>query len=150
MTLELMPRYHFHEVHATAIQASPGRIYEAIKEVTSPEIPPFSWLLLIWWFPTFLTRKVRFAFSDSWPFLKHVLSAWFLLVVDEPKREIIVDRIGQFWRAFGGSSPRIRTAADFIRFSRPGYAKVLLNFRIARAVHNHVNLRTENSNLGDR
>lgn len=62
--------------------------------------------------------------------LQNFIKAGFLLLAEESDREIVLGRIGQFWRLTGGESPRVPDPHAFIAFDRPGFAKVAANFHV--------------------
>ncbi len=41
--------------------------------------------------------------------------------------------IGQFWKFGGGADVPFDDAAEFVAFERPGYVKVVVNFRVQRS-----------------
>lgn len=41
---EILPKYHFHVVHSTVIQAAQDHIFRAIKETRAADIPLFNTL----------------------------------------------------------------------------------------------------------
>jgi hypothetical protein len=56
---------------------------------------------------------------------EEMLRQGFVLLADDPPREIVFGLIGRFWRL----SPLIEhiRADDFVRFGRPGFAKIVGN-----------------------
>ena len=53
----------------------------------------------------------------------------FVILDEVPDDEIVIGVAGRFWRPDGGRCMDL-TAADFIGFSRPGYAKAAWNFKL--------------------
>jgi hypothetical protein len=52
------------------------------------------------------------------------------LTLAEDDCELVVGRIGQFWKLAGGESPRIAGPQAFITFGLAGFVKVATNFLI--------------------
>ena len=72
-------------------------------------------------------------FSLERPVLEQFLDAGFSVLAEEANRELVVGRIGQFWRMVGSPTPRIVGPEEFRAFDRPGYAKVAVNFHAEAA-----------------
>lgn len=143
------PLYDFHEVHCLAIEATPERVFQTIKEVTAGEV---AWLRTLYGLrglpARLLGRKAAGAGKDDvsrTPLLAQMLNGGFVLLDEQPNQELVVGTIGQFWKLSPGSVvPRIATASEFLAFDQPGYAKAVMNFRLQeRADGKGVMLTTE-------
>jgi len=78
---DLMPTYHFHEVHAIRVHASPGRVFQAIRAVTPQEIRFLRAFMGIRSFG-------RVPLPKATPFLE-TFSRWgYRVLVNEPDREL--------------------------------------------------------------
>ncbi|HYP40752.1 MAG TPA: hypothetical protein VEX13_10375 [Chloroflexia bacterium] len=123
------PIYDFNEVHSITIHASPDRIFRAVKEVTPAEMPIFTLLIGLRSLPALLTGKRGRGrnFSNTQPLIGTALSSSFVLLAEQPNRELVVGTIGQFWRAAGGAY-RVADAQEFLASCPPGYAKAAMNF----------------------
>jgi len=53
----------------------------------------------------------------------------FVILEDVPEDELVIGIAGRFWRPDGGRCMDL-TEANFVEFSRPGYAKVAWNFKL--------------------
>ncbi len=53
----------------------------------------------------------------------------FVILAEVPGEELVIGVAGRFWRPDGGRCLGL-TADDFAEFSRPGYAKVVWNFKL--------------------
>ncbi len=128
----MLPAYDVAEVHSAWVRASPERVFQALREVTPGEAPMFRFLTRIRALPNWVLTGRPFVFDRRTPLLDQFLRAGFVLLADEPGRELVVGRIAQFWKLVGASSVSVRSAADFVAFDKPGYAKALLNFWLER------------------
>lgn len=119
--------YQFSEVHSIRVRAPRSRVYQAIKEVTADEIPFFGTL-------TWLRRLGRpgpesvLSAPGRLPLLEVATRTSFLLLADEPEREVV---IGTLLLAPGGVTSKTRlTRDDFRALDAPGFAKATMNFRL--------------------
>ena len=130
MLLErFLPVYHFHEVHTIHIRATPAQIMRAIKEVAPAEIPlwrTFFWLRSL---PARLTGRVGYRLTPR-PVWEQVTVGWFVLLAEDPERELVVGTVGQFWRPQGAGTVHLDGPQAFLDFDRPGHAKAAFNFLI--------------------
>jgi hypothetical protein len=117
--------YQFSEVHRIRIRASPSRIYRSIKEVTAPEITLFRALTFI--------RRLGKAGPDSIlhppnhePLLGVATRTGFMLLADEPERELVVGTVVIAPR----DMKRPATPEQFRELAAPGVAKAVMNFRM--------------------
>jgi hypothetical protein len=49
---------------------------------------------------------------------------------ERPGREVVAGAVGRFWRTVGNEAAPVRTRADFVAFSEPGYAKAVIAFTV--------------------
>jgi hypothetical protein len=127
---EFAPVYQFSESYSIQIDASKERVYEAIHQVTAGDIKLLRTL-------TWIRRFGRAAPpgilkpTQNEPFLDAILRSGFLLLADEPDREIVV---GTLVRApVGWRSSKKPTADDFKALKAPGFALASMNFLIQEA-----------------
>jgi len=132
---DFMAVYDFHEVHRILIQASPGRIFSAIKSLTPAEIPMLRMMLGIRSLPAFFAGRAGVCFSGTDPLLEQALGVGFVYLGEDADREILLGTIGQFWKPLGGSFPKVASAQEFLSFSQPGHAKAVINFHIDGGQH---------------
>jgi len=115
---DVMPTYHFHEVHAIRIHASPGCVFRAIKAVMPQEIRFLRTLMAIRSFGIARLPKAT-------PFLD-IFTRWgYALLVQEPDRELVG---GGILRLSSGARPKVTDSQSFLVFVEPGCAKITLNF----------------------
>jgi hypothetical protein len=135
-----VPAYQFNEVHDTEIHASPETIFTAIKQVTAGEITLYRTLTWIRSPRLGATDENILAAPAGKPLLDVATRSGFLLLADEPPREVVFGGIG-FGSSLGVS--RKQTPQDFLEFDRAGYAKMAMNFTIAPRADGWSTLRTE-------
>ena len=66
----------------------------------------------------------------------------FVILAEAPGEELVIGVAGKFWRPDGGRCLNLK-AGDFVRFSRPGCAKVAMNFRLRPESPHRTVLSTE-------
>lgn len=124
---QFAPVYQFNEVHSIRVAASREQVYRAIKDVTAGEIALFRTL-------TWIRRGgVESSASilnppEHEPILGVAMRTGFLLLVEEPNREIV---IGTAVAAPRGFQPKRRpTPEDFKAVRQPGFALASMNFLV--------------------
>ena len=126
---EFAPAYQFNEVHRIRIRAPRSRIYRSIKEVTAGEITLFRALTWIRRFGRAGPESILNPPSHE-PLLRVATRTGFLLLADDPEREIAV---GIVVIAPSGLK-RPGTPEQFRELEASGVAKAVMNFSIEDAV----------------
>src|SRR5713226_519488 len=124
------PVYQFNESHSVRVMAPRDRVYQAIKDVTPDEIRLFRTL-------TWLRRFGRpgpesiLSAPEHLPILEVATRTSFLLLAEEPDREIVV---GTLVMAPRGWRPKRRpTPEDFKALREPGFTIAAMNFLVEDA-----------------
>lgn len=125
---DITPVYQFHEVHSTVIRASPSRVFRAIKDVTIKEMPLFSALMIIRTLPGLLSGQTGLGFTGGGSFFEQAQKAGFVVLAEAQDQEVVIGRIGQFWKIRDGLVPHAHAAQDFLAFNHPGFARATFNF----------------------
>src|SRR5260370_26196144 len=107
--------------------ASFAASFRAIKECTPRELPIMRVLMACRPLPTLLSGQRRLGVVGKASFLQEFIDAGFLSLAEERDREIVVGRIGQFWRLTGGEYPRVTEPDALFGFDRGGFVKVATN-----------------------
>lgn len=124
-----MPEWQFSEFHSTQVQATPERIYRAIREVSAEEIWLFqtlTWIRNPRW-PGSGKESIMNAPARK-PILDVALAGGFRLAADQPPGEVVL-----FTRVMGDgvSRPATNDAAGLRELTqRPGNALAAMNFRV--------------------
>ncbi len=138
----VLPAYDVAEVHSVSVRASPERVFRAVHGVTPAEVPEFRLLMWMRALPSQVLARRRFRFMHHTPVLDQFLRAGFTVLAEERDHELVVGRIGQFWRLVRGSAVDVTTGREFVDFQQPGYAKAALNFSV-QPEGDRTRLRTE-------
>jgi len=133
---EFLPRYDVHEVHSVDTSAAPAAVMEAIRGLTSAEVPVLVVLMAFRTLPELLRRRRR---PLRGPLLDGFRRGGFVTLRESPN-ELVLGVVGRFWQPSAGVRPI--EAADFHDFDEPGWAKAAVNFEIER-VGERTLLRTE-------
>ncbi len=123
---EFAPVWQFHEVHRIRVSASAEQAYRAIKTVSAAEI---RFLRTLTWLRR-LGRPHPQSILDPpphAPLLEVATRGGFLLLSDEPGREVVVGTVVIAPRG----AVRPRTPEEYRALEGPGYAKATMNFLIA-------------------
>ena len=118
-----VPTDHFHETHWERIRATPREIFTAIHAVRPNEVRGF--VPILWAHSPGMRRP-----SDALmrrPILEVMRGQHFVVLAEQPGREIVVGTIGQYW---ANRTVPLRTANQFRNFKDPRYAKVAMNVRV--------------------
>lgn len=124
------PAYQFHEAHSVRIAATRDRVYRAIRSVRADEIALFHALI---WIRRFGRPGPESSLNapEKMPLLDVATKTTFLLLAEEPGREIVV---GTLVAAPRGWRPRTRPTPEGFRTLRePGFALAAMNFFVADA-----------------
>lgn len=131
---EIVPAWQFAERHEVLVEAPPERVGAAIRQVTAREIRLFR--LLTW------VRNPARSWSEQpenilappadRPILDVALGSGFLLLAEEPGREIV---FGTLVIAPPGRLPpsEEQTPGWFVALDEPGYAKAVMGFVVEDA-----------------
>jgi len=145
------PAWQFSEFHERLIQATPAKVYEAVWGVTAGEIRLFR--ALTWLrsprLPGSGGRESILHAPAGKPILKVATSSGFLLLADEPDREIVVGMVVIAPRGSGGKLGGLgllggfKGPEGFAALDGPGIAKAVMNFRMTDAGGGQTRLTTE-------
>jgi len=124
---EYMPAYQFSEVHRIRVNASPARVYRAIKEVTADDIRFFRVLTAIRRFGRRGPESILNA-PERLPILDVATRTTFVTLADDPAREIVVGTVVMAPPNTLAGPPR--TPEAYRAVTGPGFALATMNFLI--------------------
>ncbi len=138
-----VPDFQFREVHAIVIDAPPSRILAVVKSLRPSDVPLVGVLMALRSVPAFLFEGKRYAPNNSdEPLIHQIVGSGFLILGEEPDRELTLGTIGQFWKPAGNLCRDIATPSQFQNFQEKGWAKAGWNFLVERT-QNKTRLTTE-------
>jgi hypothetical protein len=118
----LVPRWHKGECHRVRLVADPAAVWAAVDELTWHEVPVFRALL-----------RLRTRGWGRLPADERILDTFRAAGFLELARSADEVVFGTVARA-GGAPTTIADPAEYVRFDRPGYVKVAMNFRYAGGI----------------
>ena len=122
--------YQFNEVHTIHIQATRARVYQAIHAVTADEIVLFRTLTWIRRLGQPGPESILNA-PERLPLLEVATRTSFLLLAEEPEREIVV---GTLVAAPAGARIKAHPTPELFKaLDAPGFAKAAMNSRLEDA-----------------
>ena len=124
-----MPAYDIRQVHEVVVDATPEVVWSALHGVPLRAVPAFRRLMTLRELPVLLVGR-RWLTSDvDHPILAQMIASGFLLLGERPPTETVLGLTTRPWRPAGvGGGPA--DAESFLAFEAPGWAKVLLAFRL--------------------
>ncbi len=128
-----MPEYEFCEIHQARLSAPPEQALDAVTRATPGEMPLVSLRFGVRSLPARMVGKRGLPTRSAEPLLQQMLAAGFVLLAEEPDREVVCGVIGQMWKVRGGMAPGVRDAREFVAFEEPGYARAAMNFCVEAA-----------------
>lgn len=134
-----VPAGQFGELHSIRVHATPNAVFRAIKSVTARDIRFFrllTWIRSPRWKRS---RETILSPPPDKPILDVALRSGFLLLDEDPGRELVIGTI-LCGRLSGVADP---SPSDYVRFSRSGFCKAAMNFRIEEEGAGWVRLTTE-------
>jgi hypothetical protein len=134
-----LPEYDAAERHQILIGATCERVYQAVRTLDLGQSRPVRWLFALRELPRLLAgNRGRNATRCT---LDSLLDSGFILLGEDPPREILLGVVGKFWTLTGGL---VRLdAKGFHRFNQPGFAKAAWNFSTAEGNRGETLLKTE-------
>lgn len=138
-----LPVYEFNELHEVSVRAPATDIFRAIKILGLADLPVMRVLLAVRSLPARLVGEGVMEVGRERSVLEEFINAGFLLLAEERDHEIVIGRIGQFWKLIGGESPKVVDPQEFAAFARPGFAKAAVNFLIEERQDGTARVSTE-------
>ena len=127
---EFAPVYQFSEFHSILVSAPKDRVDAALRAVRPEETRFFKTL-------TWIRTLGKSMAPEGWPILASFTAGAFVVLAEEPGREIVIGRAGN---AMGG---KLWAAEEFRAFHPAPLVKIVMNFRIQEVDAAHCRLTTE-------
>lgn len=143
---QFLPRFDAVESHTTIVRASPDRVWAAIRTADFGSNGVVRALFTIRGMPAFLTAPREALARARTPVhapltLDAALTHGFIILGEQPERELLLGTAGRFWGARGALCHI--DAQAFMAFDEPGAAQAAWNFAIRPLVGNKTVLTTE-------
>lgn len=117
---ELMPTWHWRAQATAWLDAAPDDVFLAFEQVTLSELP----------FAAAARRRQAKRDRSGLTMLHDLLDQGFFLLYEEQDVELVLGRVGQFWRPPAASAVTVTGRRSFLAFDEPGYAKAAFGFRV--------------------
>jgi hypothetical protein len=121
-----LPNYDVIEHHETTVDAPVDVTYRAVRDFDLARSPVVLALLFARGLPTMFTGAVK---PKRQLGLDEIIDSGFVVLGEEPGREIVLGIVGKFWQLSSGVH-RIE-ADEFTGFDTPGFAKAVWNFVVS-------------------
>lgn len=143
---QFLPRFDAVESHMTIVRAPADQVWAAIRSADFGSNGIVRALFAIRALPAFLTTPREALSRARTPVhapltLDAALSHGFIILGEEPGRELLLGTAGRFWGARGALCHI--DAATFTTFNEPGAAQAAWNFEVRHLVGNRTVLTTE-------
>ena len=124
---DFLPTYRFSEFHHTIVSAPREKVYDAARGMDMRRSPLVSILLRLRELPHRLI-SVDFDTKGLGYTLDDMIEAGFIMLADEPPREMVFGLVGRFWTL--NFDIQDLTPGEFKSFDKQGYAKVAANLAV--------------------
>ena len=135
---EFLPDYDVVEHHDVDVDAPVDGAYRAVKELDLARSPVVLALLFARGLPHLFTGAVK---PKRRLRLDDIVESGFVVLGEEPERELVLGIIGKFWQLSSGVL-RIEPG-EFTRFDTPGFAKASWNFVVSARPGGGARIETE-------
>lgn len=122
-----LDRWDVRTRHQTVVDASASETFDATRHLDIGRSLPVQVLFAIRTVPHLLTGKMPRTRKLT---LDTFLKAGFMLLDEEPGRELVIGAVGRFWRPDSGFESI--DPDEFGSFDRPGFAKATMNIRVEK------------------
>jgi hypothetical protein len=134
-----LPNHDFRASYQIRINAPRSVVYECLLQSDFSEL----WLTRL--LMTLRTGKRMPRHRTPRDLRQRLQGTGFVIVEEVPEDELVIGVAGRFWRPDGERCMDL-TEANFVEFSRPGYAKAAWNFKL-RAELSEILSETESTTL---
>ena len=132
MIERFLPSYRLRQISRVAVAADPARAWATVRSLDTFDVPLMRPLAALRTMPERLLAWLRRSSRRPTAHLRiediTAPGSGFVLLGEQPGREVVVGAVGQFWR------PAIRwrfvAPAELAAFAEPGWGKVVWNLRV--------------------
>ena len=135
---EFLPDYDVVEHHAIDVDAPVDEAYQAVKKLDLARSPVVLALLFARGLPTMFTGAVK---PKRRLGLDEIVESGFVVLGEEPDRELVLGVVGKFWRPTSGF--RRIEPGEFADFDAAGFAKAAWNFVVSERAERGSTVVTE-------
>lgn len=135
--------YDFRARHRALVNAPAARVARALRQLSPGDLPLMSMLMAIRSIPSRLAGRSGWVPNSGRSVLEEFGETGFLTLAEDDDREIVVGRIGQFWKLADGEFPQVADPQAFVAFKRAGFVKVATNLLIQERDSGSTALSTE-------
>lgn len=134
---DVMPVYDVIKHHEAVLSARPEVVFDAIKGIDFGRSPYIRALLTLRELP----QLVRGALPSERLDFEFLMNRGFVVLAEDPDREIVLGVAGRFWRPDGGM---VRVdPSEFLTLELPNLAKATMNFAVTDLGGGKTKLTTE-------
>lgn len=136
---DFMPEYQFYEYHEMSVNAPPGAVYKAVREVAFTDIPIAMWLLRI---------RGMTTGQFAQPVLEELMQpgTGFLELENSNPNEYVGGMVGKPWS--NDQPPDVKTPDEFRAFRLAGNIKVAFNMHVVAMEDGTSRLSSETRIIG--
>ncbi|MGD9753069.1 MAG: hypothetical protein AB7W59_18915 [Acidimicrobiia bacterium] len=117
---ELLPVWHWRSRSTAWMDAPAAEVFLAFEQVNLSELPGAA----------AIRQRQSKRDRSAVTMLHDLLDQGFFLLHEEPERELVLGRIGQFWRPGGPATVQVAGRRAFLEFAEPGYAKAAFSLQV--------------------
>jgi len=116
-----MPEFDVAARYDAAVDAPPERVWRAIQEMRSGDLPLVRWLMAL--------RRLDFRRPPQIPVLEAMTREGFLVLEQRQNDEVVIGVAGRFWTHSGGIV-RMASPEAWRNYAAVGSARSAMNFRL--------------------
>jgi hypothetical protein len=120
-----MPSFDVSERHHTLVHAPSERVYPSVRSIDLARSKLIRALFAARGIPLLIRRRRPVLRTMT---LDDLVRTGFMVLDEDPGRELVLGVVGRFWRPRGGV--RRIDPTEFVTFDEPGLAKAAWNFRL--------------------
>lgn len=120
---ELVADWQWRSRSTAWVTAAPAEVFLAFEQVTLAELPGAAEV----------RRRQAKGDRSGVTMLHDLLDQGFFLLHEDPESELVLGRVGHFWRPGAAAAVTVTGRRAFLAFTEPGYTKTALSLQIQPA-----------------